>query len=49
MNAGGCTISLSGSRIGHVADSLYIGYTVEKDVFLPGQAAIGYAAKRSGE
>ena len=49
MNAGGCAISLPGVGIGHVADGLYVGYAVEKDVRLRKQPAIGYAAKRSGE
>ena len=34
MNSGGWSISLSGAGIGHVADGLYVGYAVEKDVSL---------------
>ena len=49
VNAGGCSISLSGRGIGHIANGLHVGYAVEEDITLPLQPAIGHATERIGE
>ena len=49
MNAGGYAIGLSGGGIGHVANGLHVRHTVEKDIILRLQPAIGHAAEGIGE